>query len=488
MKIQLLSDTHWEYLGDEYDLPDIEPTNADVIVLAGDIHNGYLGIIWAAKQMERLNTPVIYVAGNHEYYTFDIDSLHRDLKKVAKIYGVHYLQNDSIVIDGVRFLGSTLWTNYGKGHPGLMQSAQMRVNDHRYIFDKKWWSTKAGKKTGERWLESFGLTEKSKERFLPHAAYSKHKQAIRWLKKALDTHHDGKTVIVTHHAPLYNSIQSLIQKDTLLNPEYWYPDPRDRLNLYRIASYASDLSELIQTHHKNINLWLHGHVHWVQDYATKGIRFSANPRGYPLVSVPENERYIYCRDGQDTTSILDPTQGTLFQFKPDWVIDLDDGIKPALWPQCERLAQKWEEPYQQAIALKPYAHSKDAIIADLAARHMEALADAFNQATRKLLQPVLSNLNPTLNDLAEYKGESKCENKNEDKEIEPIPSYFEQYPTPDKTVYVDASYSPAFNELKNSTYTSKSYYDSALKRMENVKQQLMKWISDELTTHQEQTK
>ncbi len=469
MKIQLLSDTHWEHLGDKFDIPDIEPTDADVIVLAGDIHSGYYGIIWAAKQMERLNKPVIYVAGNHEYYSFDIDDLNRDLKKVAKAYGIHYLENNSVVIEGVRFLGTTLWTNYGKGHPGLMEAAQMRINDYRYIFAKQWWSTKAGKKAGEKWLhDQCLLPKRCRERFIPHTAYHKHKQAIRWLKKTLDQPHDGKTVIVTHHAPLYDSIQSLVNTHFALNEENWYPDRYDRLDLFRVAGYASDLSELIQKYHNDINLWIHGHTHRVQDYAVKGVRVTANPRGYPYGDKIFKQDEIQMFGGE--TKLPAPTDGNLEHFNPNGIIDLDDGVWPAIWPKCETTATQWDAIYQEAIDLKPYAHNKDLIMADLASRRMAELANEFNQVTRQILLPVLSNLNP------------KKSYSPDDKVIEPSQIDLAQH-IPNKTVYVNDGYSPAMSKVKSATHSPKSFYDDSLKGMKSVRKHLMTWILGSLKAH-----
>src|SRR6185369_1404446 len=69
----------------------------------GDINKGELGIHWAASTFP--GKQVIYVAGNHEFYGGHWDSTLTTMRAEAKQSGIHFLENDSIEIDGVRFLG-----------------------------------------------------------------------------------------------------------------------------------------------------------------------------------------------------------------------------------------------------------------------------------------------------------------------------------------------------------------------------------------------
>ncbi len=109
MKLHILSDLHTEFAG--FSPPD---TNADVVILGGDIGVGLGGIEWAAAHFADM--PVIYVPGNHEYYGHAIE-LDDDLVNES-VANIHVLNNDTVVINGVRYLGSTLWTDfrfYGEG-------------------------------------------------------------------------------------------------------------------------------------------------------------------------------------------------------------------------------------------------------------------------------------------------------------------------------------------------------------------------------------
>lgn len=71
---------------------------------------------------------------------------------------------------------------------------------------------------------------------------------------------DGRTVVVTHHAPHPDSVHPRFAGN-LLNP-----------------AFASDLSALMGP----ADLWIHGHVHDSFDYQVNGTRVIANPRGYAL--------------------------------------------------------------------------------------------------------------------------------------------------------------------------------------------------------------
>lgn len=134
MKIQLLSDLHRE-MDPTFSVPD---TDADIIILAGDIDVGTKGIEWAISQALMLHKPMVYIAGNHEYYRHEYFSLQGRMREIAESCSlVHFLECDEIIIDGVRFLGTTLWTDYASTRLSE-QSENMRllsssIRDHQVI-------------------------------------------------------------------------------------------------------------------------------------------------------------------------------------------------------------------------------------------------------------------------------------------------------------------------------------------------------------------
>ena len=111
MKLNILSDLHLSVGG-----MDRPRNDADVVVLAGDIARPREAAAWALG----FDKPVLYVLGNHEFYGGSIDGTADELKRLCAGSHVHVLDDDEIVIDGVRFLGSTLWTDFrlfGDGEP-----------------------------------------------------------------------------------------------------------------------------------------------------------------------------------------------------------------------------------------------------------------------------------------------------------------------------------------------------------------------------------
>lgn len=109
MNIYLVSDIHVEFHKDTI-MPE---ESVDAVVLAGDIHPGDRMLDVAVEYRWRCQVPVIVVAGNHEYYGCDYPKqLHAFQQRAAQLNDIYFLENASAVIDDVRFLGCTLWTNF----------------------------------------------------------------------------------------------------------------------------------------------------------------------------------------------------------------------------------------------------------------------------------------------------------------------------------------------------------------------------------------
>jgi predicted phosphohydrolase len=230
MKLHILNDLHIEF-------EDFAPpvTGADVVILAGDIGVGMEGLRWAEARFP--DRPVIYVPGNHEFYHHDL-SLIDKLKAQAPEH-IHVLNDDQVVIDGVRFLGTILWTDFdlfGEADKFFaMQAARQRMTD-------------------------FSIIQNHGQRFTPEDAIRLHTTSRDWLAAMLTESFDGRTVVVTHHAPSSQSVHPRHARD-LLTP-----------------AFASNLENLMEG--ERAALWVHGHMHDTFDYEIYGTRVVCNPRGY----------------------------------------------------------------------------------------------------------------------------------------------------------------------------------------------------------------
>jgi len=238
MKIRLMSDLHLEF-GPLV----LNPAGEDVLVLAGDIGVATQGGDWAIQQSRKLGVPVVMIAGNHEFYggrqpRGDIQSVCDDLHELAAKSGgaLTFLQNESVEIAGLRFVGTTLWTDYNLfgDPPGAMMAARRGMNDFRLI------------------------TTTEKRPFTPAIALYEHQQAIEFLTKEFKK--AKPNVVITHHAPSGQSIAEQYARD-----EY-------------SPGFASNLDALVES--SGAALWVHGHVHSSFDYTIGKTRVCVNPRGY----------------------------------------------------------------------------------------------------------------------------------------------------------------------------------------------------------------
>lgn len=230
MKLHILSDLHTEF-GD-FKPPD---TDADVVVLAGDIGVGIEGLRWAERRFP--NLPVIYVPGNHEFYHHDI-TLIDELKQMAPDH-IHVLDNDSMVVDDVRFLGCVLWTDF----------ELFGITEQYFAVNK-----------ARQAMNDFSVIKCNAQRFTPHISMAIHSTSRQWLANQLALPFDGKTVVVTHHLPSPRSVSQRYATDPLS------------------AAFASNLESMMGE--ERVAMWIHGHTHDAFDYEIEGTRVICNPRGY----------------------------------------------------------------------------------------------------------------------------------------------------------------------------------------------------------------
>ena len=230
MRIHVLSDLHIEIAA--YQPHSVE---CDVVVLAGDIGNQVRGIEWARHIWP--DKIILYVPGNHEFYRRERTETLQQMRVVARELGVHLLDNNEVVIAGVRFLGSTLWTDFNLFGEELKKSAMAE---------------------GKKYLNDFRLIGERYRVFTPARSAQLHKTSRKWLTAKLQQSFPGKTVVITHHLP---SAQSVAERyKTILTS----------------ACFASNLDDLLGAS----ALWIHGHTHDSFDYVSHGTRVVCNPRGY----------------------------------------------------------------------------------------------------------------------------------------------------------------------------------------------------------------
>lgn len=228
MRIQYFSDVHLEFGSCEFPV-----TDADIVIAAGDIGVDTEAVDWLAQAP----CPVIYVAGNHEYYSGDIEYTRLRLEQACKKAQIDFLENMRADLGEVRFLGTTLWTDYAGANENIMREAEQSMNDYHYI------RYHGSPLTADILLEL-------------------HRESLEWLESELAASFKGKTVVVTHHAPTLKS---------------WFSKADELTDLRRFA-YCNQFNDLLKKY--DIDIWIHGHIHNVSDYQVGGTRVLSNPRGY----------------------------------------------------------------------------------------------------------------------------------------------------------------------------------------------------------------
>ena len=237
MKIAYASDLHLEF----QDLRLDNTEDADVLVLAGDIivansmnHHIYNPFF---RHISKQFKHVLYVMGNHEHYHGNLQTTAAKIKEFIFPYpNIHLLDNESVMIDDVKFFGGTLWTSMNDRDPHVMLHVGKFMNDFHIIMN------------GDK-----GFSAKD--------ATNEHRKTLEELYLALESNAD-KVVVVSHHSPSVLSIHPQYKYDTEMN-----------------YGYHSRL-EGVMAKYPKIKLWIHGHVHDEFDYEVYDTRVVCNPRGY----------------------------------------------------------------------------------------------------------------------------------------------------------------------------------------------------------------
>jgi len=254
VKIQLLSDLHLE----SHPAYCAKPApGADLLVLAGDIGSYQRGSrledtdfgLGRFSPRHGWPVPVLYVPGNHEYDNLDFDETHARLQETCERLGITWLERRVLVIDGIRFMGTTLWSDFDAiaDQPGAAPLDMTRRLKQRHKAER----------AANFYLQKMGGTRKGQPLLAPQWRELA-LECEAWLRAALAQPFDGTTVVVTHFAPSLRSA-----------------DPRYGVTP-GTAGFCNSLDDLLP----QADFWLHGHLHCQQDYVAAGCRVVANTLGY----------------------------------------------------------------------------------------------------------------------------------------------------------------------------------------------------------------
>jgi Icc-related predicted phosphoesterase len=224
----------------------------DYVLITGDLASKLGG--WGFIQdLLSKNYIVIFILGNHEYHSENRKGI-KTYKEIEELWkrkskefeNFHVLINDTIEFEGIRFIGSTLWTNLNNlDQETIDYFPEMRDSSKIY---KSYYGSGYSRRGGR----NISATD----------LYDLHKDSVDFIEKELQKEFNGLTVLGTHHAPLLESLDTRY-KDSDSN-----------------GYYASDLSYLFEKY--KITAAFHGHIHQSKHYFYKGSLITCNPRGYRM--------------------------------------------------------------------------------------------------------------------------------------------------------------------------------------------------------------
>jgi hypothetical protein len=183
---------------------------------------------------------VICIAGNHEYYDdmYNISQTNEIIKEKSKKINdetgnFHYLINETAVIDGVKYIGTTLWSQL---NPKNKRDIVGQLNDFNYIQMK------------------FG-------KYLTFDQYNElHLRDLEWLQGELhqtELNSESNFVVITHHLP----------SEQLVHPQY----KDSSIN----SAFCTNLDHIIKG-----KLWIAGHSHSQVLKTINSTPVVVNPFGY----------------------------------------------------------------------------------------------------------------------------------------------------------------------------------------------------------------
>lgn len=250
MRCYYLSDLHLEARQFGMALP-----KGDVLIIAGDLcHARCLDPArtdrYSIEQRGRAKrvidealrkfAHVLLIAGNHEHY----DGVFEDTAELLRRHlpGVTVLDNEAVEIDGLRFFGSTLWSDLS--HHNEAEVTAIRKGMGEYFF-----------------VKTRGDPDQPLAKLRPADTHRAHEIAWARLREAVTAEPHRQTVVVTHHAPSRLGLNPRFAGNGL--------DP----------AYASNLDDEI-TAFDNVPVWVHGHTHIAKTYRIGRTTVRSNALGF----------------------------------------------------------------------------------------------------------------------------------------------------------------------------------------------------------------
>jgi hypothetical protein len=246
LRLQILSDVHLEL---RKTMPELPPVLASKMALLGDVgcplYRDFLGL------MSLRYDHVFVLAGNHEYYNRrrTHSAIAEEIDDVCAAFdNVYFLDNTAVEVEGVRYVGTTLWSHVPKASETVVTRG---INDYTRIQRAIYDPTGSGRTHAPVTVNYTNVL---------------HEAAVHFLKQEMATDSALPMVVLSHHAPSMRSVAGEFEGSPLN------------------SAFATDLEGMMKA--PPVVAWLHGHTHRAVRYTLHPregheVLVASNPMGYP---------------------------------------------------------------------------------------------------------------------------------------------------------------------------------------------------------------
>ncbi|NCP98099.1 hypothetical protein GW796_07240 [archaeon] len=315
--------------------------NIPILICAGDISENTQGMEWLVQ----FQCDTIYICGNHEFWNHDYYEVIDNLKAKSKEPGfekIHFLHNEEKIIHGIRFLGSTLWTELAQNWAWIKKNYVvkhfMSMADFRKITARKFYlnSTKVDEmfkflvKNGVEPDVATNLIEL--ESFNPYLQIEENSTSIDFLENKIIEPFDGKTIVVSHHLPIpdfwmktlgmnENILTSPYINNKAVYKEYLKQKIPAEKDILMMGFYVNSAYQFFE-HNFAPDIWIHGHFHKEIDGYIGTTRMVSSPVGYMRQSEDFKVKQIII--GNEITNYIDDAIKEINNF--DWNVKVKDTL------------------------------------------------------------------------------------------------------------------------------------------------------------------
>lgn len=312
----------------------------DVLVVPG----GLPDVVKAVSALSTLGMPVLYVAGLDESRGRDWSQVVAVGKQAAVSTAVHILDRDTVVLDGVRYLGCTFWSS--------PESAGLSAKDWTHDVDlllsgvqtAGWLSDDINAEQASaiafahEWEIVTGDSNASTDSARRAFALIENRRAIAWLGNELGQQFDGPTVVVTHFAP--------------------EPHPR-------IAdagrTIQSGVRALLRQYPGAVDLWLHGQTDTTTDEVIEGTRvFGGFADEDAALEVGER------LDKALSAAAMGNGRRKRVQSEPKPIlsplISFEDGLRAPLSNQAAAIVEAMRQAHKNVNAIVPHTMTRSSTL------------------------------------------------------------------------------------------------------------------------------